>query len=428
MSRINKIMNFIGFDMVTQPDTKPENIGNTIIPIQLQRIRQDTATWRLSIDEAERAYFPFRYQMQQLFIDTGLNGHVKGCLEKRKDLTLLRDWQIVDESGTVNEEATKLIDKKWFNEFMNLSLDALFYGYTLISLGDLNDGDFKDIQTVKRWNISPDRKVVMSVPYNPTGVSWEDGQYNNWHVYVKTSNEIGSSVCGFGLLYNVAVYEIFLRNILGYNGDFVELFSQPFRIGRTNKTNEEERENFHAAVREMGSAGYAILDDIGDDITFLEMQQSGTAWKGYENLEQRLEKKISKIILGHSDAMDSTAGKLGASQGEDSPTEQALEDKQVKDGVFITDVVNSDLLPRLRNLGFKLPDNLRFEFKNDSEVNENNQRFTALAVEIKKAGLQVDKDYFEEQTGIKLSDVVEAKPLPIAPADKIQNRLNELYR
>lgn len=427
MTRLDKIKNFIGFDTITPVLENNKNLGSAIVPLQLQRIRQDTASWRLSVEEAERAYFPYRVQMQTLYIDTILNGHVKGCIEKRKDLTLLRDWQIVDDNGNVNEDLGIELDKKWFNEFLNLSLDAIYFGYTLISLGDLQNGNFNDIQTVKRWNISPDRKLVSNVPYNPTGMSWEDQQYRNWHVYVKTSNDIGTSNTGFGLLYNVGIYEIFLRNILGYNGDFVELFSQPFRIGRTNKTNETERENFHAAVRDMGSAGYAILDDIGDDITFLEMQQSGTAWKGYENLELRLEKKISKIILGHADAMDSTAGKLGATQGEDSPTDQALEDKQTKDGVFVTDIVNSDLFPRLRNLGFKIPDNCKFEFKNDAELNETNHRFTALAVEIKKAGLQVDKAYFEEQTGIKLSEVV-AKPLPIAPAEKIQNRLNELYR
>lgn len=427
MSRIDKIKNFVGFGVAVPVEANDRNISNTIIPIQLQRIRQDTANWRLAVEEAERSYFPFRVQMQTLYIDTVLNGHVKACMEKRKDLTLLRDWHVLDSSGVLDETTTELLNKKWFNELLNLSLDAIFFGYTLVSLGDMQDGNFKDIQAVKRWNISPDRKQVLSVSYNPVGESWESEQFLNWHIYANTLNEIGTSPCGYGLLYNVAIYEIFLRNILGYNGDFVELFSQPFRIGRTNKTNEQERENFHTAVREMGSAGYAILDDIGDDITFLEMKQSGTAWKAYENLEQRLEKKISKLILGHADAMDSTAGKLGATQGEDSPTSQAMEDKQTKDGVFITDIVNTDLLPKLKALGFKIPDGCKFEFKNDSEVNETNYRFTALAVEIKKAGLQVDKAYFEKQTGIKLSDIVE-KPVAVSPADKIQNRLNELYR
>jgi hypothetical protein len=153
----------------------------------------------------------------------------------------------------------------------------------------------------------------------------------------------------------------------------------------------------------------------------------GTGYKGYADLEQRIEKKISKLILGHADALDSTAGKIGSSQGEESPTAQALEDKQTKDGVFITDVINCELLPRLRNLGFAIPEDVIFEFKNDSEQIETNNNIVELAVKIKQAGLQISKEYFEEQTGIKLFDLPAVASSPI-PSQSVKNRLESLYK
>lgn len=426
MGALQNIKNFIGFGEVSHAVTSDKkNAGKSIVPLQLQRIRQDSLTWRLAVDEAERAYFPFRVQMQTIFIDTILNGHVRACIDRRKDLTNLRDWQIVNENGIVNEEATKLLNEKWFSSFIDLSLDSLFYGYSLIALGDMTEGKFKDIQTIRRWNISPDRQIVSAVPYNVVGKSWNDKDISNWHIYVSTTNELGTSICGYGLLYNVAIYEIFLRNILGYNGDFVELYSQPFRVGKTGKTEEAERTNFENSVANMGSAGYAILDEIGDSIEFMETAKGGNGWQGYENLEQRLEKKISKLILGHADALDSVSGTLGATQGEENPTTQALSDKKTKDGGFITDIVNSELLPRLIKLGFKLSPTDKFEFKNDEEVQDNNKKLIANAVEIKKAGLQVDKDYFEAQTGIKLSDVPVVKT---SPSEMIKNKIENLYK
>jgi phage gp29-like protein len=424
MGALKDIKNFFGYGVAINIEQDKKNMGKSVIPLQLQRIRQDSLSWRLAVDEAERAYFPFRVQMQTLYIDTILNGHVKACIDRRKDLTTLRDWQIVNDKGVVNEEASKLLSKKWFSSFIDLSLDSLFYGYSLISLGDMKDGKFKDIQTIKRWNISPDRYIVANVPYNTTGKDFRDKDVYNWHVYVSTINELGTSVCGYGLLYNVAIYEIFLRNILGYNGDFVELYSQPFRVGKTGKTEEAERVNFENAVANMGSAGYAILDEIGDSIEFMETAKGGNGWQGYDNLEQRLEKKISKLILGHADALDSVSGTLGATQGEDSPTSQALSDKKTKDGGFVEDIVNSELLPRLIKLGFKISPTDKFEFKNDDEVQDNNKKLIANAVEIKKAGLQVDKDYFEKQTGIKLSEVV-AKQVP---SEMIKNKIENLYK
>ena len=425
---IKGFKNLFNYQTLFEPqENNNKNLGSKIMPLQLQRIKQDTLTWREGIEEAERVYVPFRVKMQETFVDTILNGHVSACIERRKDLTLLRDWQIINPDGTVNEDVSNILDTAWFNKFMSFSLDTIFFGYTLISMGDITDGKFEDIEVIKRWNISPDRKVVSFVPYDINGVSFEADEFKNWHVYIKTVNDIGSSKCGFGLLYSVALYEIFLRNILGYNGDYVELYSQPYRIGKTNKTQGIERDTFENAVANMGSAGYAILDAMDDNIEFLETQLGGTGYKGYADLESRIEKKISKLILGHADALDSTAGKIGASQGEESPTAKALEDKQTKDGVFVTDVINCELLPRLRNLGFKIPEDVKFEFKNDSEQNENNYNLVSLAVQIKQAGLQMDKDYFEEQTGIKLFDLPAVASSP-TPSQSVKNRLESLYK
>jgi hypothetical protein len=70
---------------------------------------------------------------------------------------------------------------------------------------------------------------------------------------------------------------------------------------------------------------------------------------------------------------------------------------------------------------------VKIEFKNDSEQNENNKNIVAMAVEIKKAGLQISKEYFEEQTGIKLFDLpaVELNP---TPSQTIKNKLENLYK
>jgi len=433
---IAKVANFIGYGSVVTLETNPKNLGKSIMPLQMQRIKQDTLTWRLAVEEMERAYFPYRVQVQQLYLDTILNGHVSACMERRKDLSLLREGQVVLPGGAVDEKCTELLNEKWFSDFKSLAWDALPFGYSLISLGDVTDGLFKDIQTIKRWNISPDRYVVASVPYNPEGTNFlTDVEAKKWHVYVPTPNNIGTSPCGYGFLYAVAVYEIFLRNILGYNGDFVELYSQPYRIGKTNKTEEAERNAFEQAVAEMGSAGYMITDTDGDTVEFLETQLGGTGWQGYENFEKRLEAKISKLILGHADGLDSVPGKLGAGTGEDNPVAEALKDKQSKDGTFLCDIINTELFPRLRALGFPIPKGAKYEFKNDSEINENNTKLTNLAVNMKKAGLQIDSKYYEDQTGIKVAIPEQPEPpkdeTKVDPKkdvkESIKNKLEKIY-
>lgn len=423
------------------PENLKKNLAGYIAPVTFQRFRQDVMTWRDSFTEAENQWYPHRVKMQRLFIDTINNGHVYACMERRKDLTLLRKWEFVNKSGKVDQRTTdyfqntvagKSQNKDWFNKFLNYSLDSLFFGYSLIALGDLVNDEFSNLDLIKRWNISPDRRNVTNFVYSISGAMFDEEPYSNWHVYIDTPTEIGASRCGYGLLAKVGLYEVFLRNILGFNGDFIELYAQPYRVGKTTKQQETERGEFAAAIQQMGSAGWALIDPE-DEITFLEANAAGTGYKAYDNLEVRLEKKISKIILGHADAMDSIPGKLGNST-EKSPAEKALDDKQTKDGSFIAEVVNNLLIPKMRTLGFLIPEDVTAVLKNDAEIMELNNWVISQAVEMKKAGLQMDEQYFTQQTGIPVT-----APPPIVPLnpnanpsggalkESVKNRIEKIY-
>jgi hypothetical protein len=414
-------------------EKNPEkNLRSYITPVQLQRIRQDVLSWREAINEAEQAWYPHRVKMQRMFLDTVLNGHVSACMSRRKNLTLLKDFKLCDkETHEEDEQWTKYIKKSWFNLYCNYVLDAQFFGYSLISLGDLVNDEFPHLTTIRRYNISPDRLNVTSYVYSLSGANFNEEPYRLWNVYQPTPTEVGVSLCGYGLLYKVAMYEIICRNTLGFNMDAAEMYGMPIRKGTTQKTNEDERALFERALAQMGSAGYILLDQM-DDIEFVESSQSGTGFKVYESLETRCEKKISKILLGHADALDSTAGKLGAGQGEENPVSLALAEVQAIDTRTLENNVNTDLLPRLREMGIAIPDNLCFMVKNDNErveqrerEDKSNQITANIAQTMKNAGLQMDAAYFEERTGIPTGtiDPVE-KPISAVTA-KLKNLYNK---
>lgn len=428
------------------------NLANYITPVQLQRLRTDVSQWRDAVAEAERAYYPFRVKMQRIFIDTILNGHVFSLMERRKDLTLLRKFCICDKNDKPVDELTKYFqDSPWFFDFLGYALDARFFGYSLISLGDIVQNELKDVSIIPRWFISPDRHEVGSYIYSTSGADFREQPYSDWHIYVKTKSDSGVSPCGYGIMYQIALYEIFLRNTLGYNGDFVELFAMPYRVGKTTKTDEAERAELERAVRDMGSAGYAIVDPM-DEIEFLSASTgTGKGFESYDNLEQRCEAKVSKIILGHEDAMKSSGGKL-TKDDEESPQQQALKDKQVQDGRFLEPVINNELIPRLRNLGvINIPEGFRFKFLNDGEEEKIRERqdqsnlVTAdIALKMKNAGLKMDAKYFEDRTGIKTVEIEEAEieeeeeqeqpKVGVKDEDdlrtnrQVKNRLIELYK
>jgi hypothetical protein len=425
------------------------NLSNYLTPVQLSRLKVDLSEWRASMTEAELAYNPHRVRMQRMYIDTILNGHVFGLMEARKDLTLLRPFDFVKKQGDKMVPSMDLRQEfeeyTWFQYYIQYVLDSIFFGYGLISLGDIIDGNFAECDIIRRWNISPDRKEVGSYIYSISGKKWEDPDTNPWHVYVPTPSENGVGRCGYGLFYKIALYEIFLRNTLGYNGDFVELYSQPYRVGKTTKTTESERAELEAAIRNMGSNGWAIIDPL-DEITFLETSLGGTGWQGYDNFEKRCQAYVSKIILGHADGIDSTPGKLGAGQGGQSPVDKALRAKQTKDGRFVMPFINNGLLPRMRRFGFKIPEGYKFVYNNDDEKAEQRERedksnlaTAQIAQTMSTAGMQMKPEYFEERTGIPTELMPEPKPddetgdikpneaKPKDKGKKIKNQMETLY-
>jgi phage gp29-like protein len=420
------------------PNQVKQNLNNYISPVQLTRLKHDVGMWRDAVAEAEYAYYPQRVKMQRMYLDTSLNGHVESCWNKRKNLTLLRRYEILDINGKTLDDVKIALQKcEWFTNFISYTLDAIAYGYSLIAIGDIENNDLPNLSLIRRWNVSPDRYNVTSSLYATTGQDFRADEVKDWHIYIPTPSKTGTSPCGYGLFYNVAIYEIFCRNLLGYNGDFVERFSMPYVHAKTTKPSDE-RDELEATVSNMGANGYAITDPQ-DEIEFLEAALGGTGWNGYDNLEKRCEDKISKLILGHSDALDSTPGKLGADQGGDeSPVQKALSEIQISDGRMIERVINQQLFPKLCNLGL-IPKGFQFVFLNDDEVQESTERnnlnaqmLANVGVAMKNAGLTISPNYFTEKTGIPATAIVESTPiikdnykqLP----ENIKNKLNKLYK
>lgn len=429
------------------PDMARRNLSFTISPVQFARIKQDIKTWREAVQEAEQAWFPHRVKMQRIFQDTVLDGHVDACMDKRRKMTTLRKFRFRNAAGVTNEEVTKMFQNQpWFKNCISFVVDTAGYGYTLIAMGDIINDAFPNLSFVRRWDVSPDRKVVTRLTYSLFGTDFEAPEFKPWHIYVTTPTDLGVSPTGYGYLYKVARYEILIRNNLGFNADYNEVNGQPIRKGSTTKTDPTERDVFENSLASMGSNAYILLDEGQDSVELIEAKNVGTAHVTYSDLEMRCQKIISKLILGHADAIDSVPGKLG-NDGEESPAAQALEQTQVEDGVICENIVNSELLWRMRELGIQLPDDLVFEFLNDAEKeetrtkeNENADMCADTMVKVKNAGGKPDWKWFNERTGMNIEEAPEPEPvvpgLPLGPdakkveaarTEKVKNKLEKIY-
>ncbi len=421
-------------------DKAATNLSGYIAPMQFYRENIDLGSWRSAVSEAERPILPYRVQMQRIFADLVLDAHVSSTWDRRKNLTLLKEFGIFN-GETLDEKATELFKTDWFNNLMNYALDAKGYGYSLIGMGEMLDFKFPKLRLIKRENVSPDREILSPLVYSPNGevqfndpsVTDEHGNsFYDWSIWVKTPSETGQSICGYGIFYKIARYEILMRHNLSDNATFNEMFAQPYRALYTNLLNDEEKLRAETQLQSMGATGYGIFPR-DSEFKFIDGGSAGNGYKSYDNFDERLEKKISKLILGHEDAMAGTPGKLGSQQGEDSPVYQALEDIEVIDNNFIENLVNNQLIPKLQNIGFSIKPGLKFKFKNNKEVEEVKEKQTALntkvasyLLQLSNAGYKVDPTQVEELTGLKITAVGTETPEQLG--QKTKDALTNLYK
>lgn len=392
-----------------------KNLSNYQLPVPPTRRVINIEDWREGIIESEKSILPYRVLVQTIYRDTVLNPHVNACIAKRKELTLLRKFAMCDSNGKIDPIWTDYLYKDWFNWFISYTLDSLFYGYSLVSLGDMVEDNFPDLSIIRRDLISPERKIVSSIPYNPSGFSWDDPFYEPYHIWLPTPTDQGTNACSMGILYQVALREINLRNLYGFNMDFLEIFGSPYRaLFMENALDPTERGKGIQALNNQGGNNFGIYGK-DDRLEFLS-PGSGSGWKGYADADQRWNKDISKVILGHADALDSVPGKLGSSQGggkggaDHSPVKDALVAKQQMDSNYLTPIINNKLIPKLRNLGIEIPTNLRFTFLNSEEDEMIKDKQLDLSVKMSEiaknligTGYEIDRSDFETRTGLKLS-------------------------
>lgn len=420
----------------TSPD---KNLSNTIIPIALGRIVQTIGNWRKGTEEAELAYYPYRVKMQQLYNDIQDEPHLAACVERRMDLTLMRDFELVNKAGKENEEWTNYLkNSTWFTDYQRYGLTALFRGYTLISIGDIENNQLPELKMVENSVISPDRYYVGAVIYAPVGLSWKEEPYKYWHIYFHTPPEIGRGVCGYGIYHKCAVPAIILRNNLSDYATYNQRFGMPILKGKTDKT-DDERIDFFNELKNMGASG-TVVTDMLDEVEFIPNPTSGASFKTYAELSTLCQKQISKLVLGHADVMDSIPKRSGASEGNSqtptTPVAEALSNVRSKDGKYMEPYVNQ-LLDMLRYHGVSIPKDLTFKYKNDDEIeeaqsrkNQANKTIADIAKVMKDAGLTPDPVWFTEQTEIPCTAAptpqpvtVKSEPLP----KEVKNKLELLY-
>lgn len=372
---------------------------------QLARVSQDAQSFKIALSAAESIEYPNRYLLTQTYQQIVLDGQMQSAILQRKIRVLGQKFNLVDSDGKINVEKSRELNQKWFSRALDLSIDAKFWGYSLIQFGAIEDSKFLSVELVPRIYVVPEFSIVRETTATVTeGVNYTKPPYSNWAVGVGEKRDLG-------LLMKCAPYIIWKNSAMGAWAEFTEIFGSPIRVVKTDVNDDKTRLNAEAMMANMGASTWAVLG-LDDEFSILQTNRSD-AYQVFDEMVNRCNSEISKIVLGQTGTTEEKSYVGSAAVHQDIA--QMVGRQDLIDMEFL---VNDKFLPMFNKLGFDFEG---LEFKYD--MNEVLPLGEQAKIETNMMPyVKFNKEYLEKKYKMQIDEMIDLdKEMSGNPAKKSSN-------
>lgn len=363
--------------------------------------RNDIANWRNAWQSAVDVRNPNRLKLYDIYRDAMTDAHLSGCIQQRVGFVMSRSFKLVNADGDADDEAGHLLDQAWFKSLCRYCLDANWYGYSLIELGNVvSDGDghpsFNGVTLIPRKHVIPEYgRVVTRVGYPwSSGIDYHERPFSDRLIEAGQPDDLG-------LLLKAALHTIPKKHAMSFWDCFAEIFGMPMRIARTTTRDPKEFKKLEDMIYN-AAASLGVVTSAETDIQFVESGK-GDAFNVYDKRIDRANSELSKLIIGQTMTIED-----GSSLSQSQTHLQVFENLVESDRDMIRDIVNNQLLPKMVLHGFPVK-GLRFEW--DDAVDYTPEQQVAYETMIADR-YEVDPSYFADKYGMPVGERRNAMALP----------------
>lgn len=312
--------------------------------------RKDIDKWRRSLLATRNHDRPRFNLYYDLIEDLMTDGHLQSQMQLRKLSTLNTDYRIIDlKSGDENPELNYIFNQQWFFEFLEVCLDSILTGTSVIEFKSFAREKIKFSLIPKRFVI-PSRGEILLDLSKDTVINYREDKYLPWVIQIGADYDLG-------ILNNIVPNLIWRRNVAQSWAEFCEKFGLPLITATTNTTDDKVVDRVHNMLLQLGEASVGTFPP-GTEVKFQEANRTD-AYNVYMQFLQTNTDDISKQIVGSTMLSDQ-----GTNRSQTEVHERGLDNKIAQaDKRMIQFIVNDQLIPLLRMQGYKIGDNDFFEFK-----------------------------------------------------------------
>lgn len=366
--------------------------------------RKDIGDWRKAWQLAISTDSPNRSYLYDIYRDVEIDLHLSGCIQQREGFVLARSFKLVDTEGNEKQDALKLFNTEWFKKLIKFTLEANYWGHSLVELGNVIT-DINGMLTYDGVKLIPRKHVIPEYHRVITDLSqdWHTGIDYQQPPFIDNLIEIGQPDC-LGLYLKAATQTIPKKNALAFWDTFAEIFGMPMRIARTTTRDEKERKRLQDMLEKSGLAGY-MLADQGTELEFVESSKSDS-YNVYDKRIERANSELSKLIIGQTMTIED-----GSSLSQSETHLEVFQNIIESDCDTLRDMVNNQLIPRMIRHGFPLR-GISFEW--DCSVDYTPEQQAAYE-QLVLNNYEVDPAYFAEKYNMPVGQRRNTQPMLPTP-------------
>lgn len=323
-----------------------------ITPEQLYRSLRTIQEWHNAVDSAENVTNPDKYDLIEIFNQIVDDYMVYSVMQQRTTKVINSKLMFINPDGSENEEIKEFFlnpdgtQKPWFRHWLKIAQEVKYYGFEVVQLGPVINGEFKTLGPVKaiekipEQNLVPFFRVIKKsaqaglTPSNCINIDFSD--FSPWLVAMGDEKNLG--------LLNKVVPWVLFKTVFANWRQHAEIFAQPLRQGKTDIYDNERVRNMAKMFEDMAASTWAIIHP-DDDIQFIETSKTD-AYNIYDKLIDRCDKAIQMIFLSQTGTTEEKAF-TGSTQAH----ERTLDRIVLSDRLDISEYFNEILLPKLKRLG-----------------------------------------------------------------------------
>ena len=369
--------------------------------------RKDIADWRAAWQMALNVDSPDRRRLYDIYRDVDADLHLTGCIDQRRGFVMARSFKIVNKEGNDNEEARHYFDQAWFKQLLELCLECLWWGHSLIELGEVvTDGEgckcYDGVTLIPRKHVIPEyhRCVTNAGDHWRSGIDYHEPPYSDNIIEAGRPNDLGKFL-------KAAQQTIPKKNALAFWDAFAEIFGMPMRVAKTTTRDPKEWRRLERMIMEAGN-NLGMVTGMETEVQFVESGK-GDAFNVYDKRIDRANSELSKLSIGQTMTIED-----GSSLSQSQTHLEIFENLVESDCDMLRDIVNNQLCPRMIRHGFPLK-GLRFEW--DYAVDYTPEQQVAYEKMISDR-YEVEPSYFADKYNMPVGERRQQPSAPTAGDDE----------